>query len=71
MQTYLQWLARILALMAIVCLALALTAYFSMSPSGLDGGGGIALLYAALVGTIGFGISAIAAHLIRKNISNS
>ena len=71
MKTYLKWLTRLLFLLTILCAAAAVVMYFSLSPSGLDGGGGIALLYAAILGTIGFGISGLAAWFIARNVNHS
>lgn len=71
MKTYLKWLSRLLILLTLICAVSALAMYVSLSPDGLDGAGAIALLYSALVGVFGFGISALAAHFIARNISDS
>ena len=71
MQTYLKWLTRLLTTLAVACAAVAAYAYLNQSPDGLDGGGAIAILYAALVGALGFGFTAIATHFIARRMDNS
>ena len=71
MNTYLTWLTRLLVLLTIICAVAATIMYFSLSPDGLDGAGAIAMLYSALLGTFGFGISALAAYFIARNVNNS
>ena len=71
MKTYLTWLTRLLVLLTIVCAIAAVVMYFSLSPDGLDGAGAIAMLYSAILGTIGFGISALAAYFIARNVNHS
>jgi len=67
MQTYFKWLTRILILLAIMCAVFAGWGYFNKSPDGLDGGGAIAVLYTAIVGALGFSVTAFATHLIGRN----
>lgn len=67
MHTYLIWLKRILWLLAVCCAIFAGFGYFGMSPDGPDGGGAIALIYAAIIGAIGFAVTALATHFIAKN----
>lgn len=71
MDSFLKWVTRLLVLLTLICAVSAGIMYFSMSADGLDGAGATAILYATLVGTIGFGVSALAAFLIRKNFSQS
>ena len=71
MKTYLKWLTRLLFALTLACAVTAAIMYFSLSPAGLDGAGAIAFLYAAILGTFGFGISALAAHFIARNVNHS
>ena len=67
MYVYLTWLKRILLVMAFGCAVFAAIGYVSLSPDGLDGGGAIALIYAAIIGAIGFSVTALATHFIARN----
>lgn len=71
LKTYLTWLTRLLVLLTITCAVAAIFMYLSLSPDGHDGAGAIAILYSAVLGMFGFGISALAAHFIARNVSDS
>lgn len=69
MDLYLKWLTRLLVLLTLICAATAVVMYVSLSSDGIDGAGATAMLYSAIVGTFGFGVSALAAHFIARNVN--
>ncbi len=71
MKTYLTWLTRLLVLLTMICAVAAIFMYLGLSPDGHDGAGAIAILYSAVLGMFGFGISAFAAYFIARNVSDS
>lgn len=71
MKTYLTWITRILVLLTLLCAIAATFMYFGLSPDGLDGAGAVAMLYSAILGVFGFGVSALAAYFISRNVNDS
>ena len=71
MQTYLTWLTRLLIFLTVICVGAVVFMYITLNSGAPESAKRLAMLYSALLGSFGFGISALAAHFIARNVNNS